>query len=543
MIGIVVGSVAIGAGAYGAIRLRFPKKPTVYGSASRLSLFAAMQKNLFRARGIPVGDWPPGQLQVYYEDTNAITFGPSGSGKGVTAIVPTLLNAPFVMLIDVGGENTAIAIKFWRDQGYDVQVINPYGMHRGKPWNLPMQGFAIFEFLDPDDPQFAAHAGLFAEMLTKRTGRESGSTTFFQDAGQSFKQRLIMHIKTALPKSEHHLGTLSRLVNLQADEWEQLLEDMKANPVADGMVAAGATAMERREAQAPEEFSAIMSTVQQDLEWLSDPMVRENLKRNDVDFGKLKGVDRQGRKVKGCITSVVLPLEYISTHAAIPRLALSCATMTMQRPPLAREKVVFVIDEAAALGKIKSFPDWLATLRKYRVVLYPIFQNIGQVKALYDREWQTFIANCGLRQFLGTGDLETAEYVHRLLGEFTAESQSVNAEGKVSKSQTRRPLKTVEELLHFDGDKQIAFIGNLKPAILAKTPYWERPELRGCFYPNPYHHGRTPSSFVGSIKRLVGKLTYAVAFLLAPHPLAALIYLGALGYGLLRLWEVLSHVL
>lgn len=543
MIGIVVGTVAASAGLYGALRLRFPKEPTVYGSASRLTLFAAMQKGLFRKRGIPVGDWPPGQLPVYYEDTNAITFGPSGSGKGVSAIVPTLLNAPFVLLIDVGGENTAIAIKFWRDQGYDVKVINPYGMHGDEPWKLPQDGFNPFDFLDPADPQFPSRAGLLAEMLTKRSGRESGNATFFQNAGESFKQWLIIHIKTALPKSEHHLGTLYRLVNLQADEWEQLLEDMKANPVAAGKVAAGATAMERREAQAPEEFSAIMSTVQQDLEWLSDPMVRENLKRSDVDFGKLKGVDRQGRTVKGCIITVVLPLEYVSTHAAIPRLALSCATMAMQRPPLAREKVIVQVDEAAALGKINSFPDWLATLRKYRVVLCPVFQNIGQVKALYGDQWQTFIANCSLRQFLGTGDLETAEYVHRLLGEFTAESQSVNTEGKVSKSQTRRPLMTVEELLHFNGNKQIAFIGNLKPAILAKTPYWERPELRGKFHPNPYQPGPTPPAFGGTAKRLLGKLTYAAAFLLAPHPAAALIYLGALGYGLFRLWEVLSHVL
>ncbi|WP_371061520.1 type IV secretory system conjugative DNA transfer family protein [Rhodosalinus sp. 5P4] len=490
-----------------------------------------------------VGDWSFADLPVYYEDTHAITFGPSGSGKGTAAILPAILDARFVFINDPGGENAAIAIREWRAKGYKVTVINPFGMHPEKPWALPRHGFNPMDILDPKDPQFPAHAELLAEMLTPRSGREAGSSQFFKDSGQTFKQALNIHTRTARPKDQHHLGTLYEMVNLSAEGWGKLLKEMQANPAADGLVAAEANAMERREEQAPEEFSAIMSTIQQDLRWLADPIVRQNLKRSDVDFTALKGTDRNGRPVKGCIIVVVLPLEYSETHAAIPRLAMGCAIWTMQRAPLAREKVLFVIDEAAALRKISRFPNWLATLRKYRVVLWPIFQNIGQVKALYGQEWQGFIANCGLRQFLGAADLETAEYIHRLVGERTAESRSVNAEGKASTSETRRPLLTVDEILHFDGDKQIAFIRNLKPAILRKTRYWERASLRGRFNRNPYQSGRRPPAFGALARRLWGKALYSAAFLLAPHPAAALIYLAGLGYGLFRLWEFASHVL
>ncbi|KZX94262.1 MULTISPECIES: type IV secretory system conjugative DNA transfer family protein [unclassified Sulfitobacter] len=543
MIGIVLGSAAVSAGCYALLRCRFKQDSTTLGSASYLSIYAALQKNLFRRDGMIVGDWSLADLPVYYDDTHAITFGPSGSGKGTAAILPAILDCPFVFINDPGGENAAIAIKQWRAQGYKVTVINPFGMHPEKPWALPLHGFNPMDILDPKDPQFAAHAELLAEMLTPRSGRENGSSQFFKDTGQTFKQALIVHIRTARPRNEHHLGKLYELVNLPADGWEKLLEEMQANLVADGLVAAEASAMERREAQAPEEFSAVMSTIQQDLRWLADPVVRQNLKRSDVDFGALKGTDRRGQRVKGCIIAVVLPLEYSETHAAIPRLAMGCAIWTMQRAPLARKKVLFVIDEAAALRKISRFPNWLATLRKYRVVLWPIFQNIGQVKALYGQEWQGFIANCGLRQFLGAADLETAEYIHRLVGERTAESRSVNADGKASTSETRRPLLTVDEILHFDGDKQIAFIGNLKPAVLRKTRYWQRAALRGRFYRNPYQSGRTPPAFGALARRLWGKALYAAAFLLAPHPVAALLYLAGLGYGLLRLWEVVRDVL
>jgi type IV secretion system protein VirD4 len=536
MLGIVLGSATAGTGLHALLRWRFKTEATTYGSASTLSLFSAMQNNLFRRKGMIVGDWSLADLPVYYEDTHAITFGPSGSGKGTAAILPAILDSRFVFINDPGGENAAIAIREWRAKGYEVTIINPFGMHPEESWALSRDGFNPVDILDPRNPQFAAHAELLAEMVTPRSGNENGSSQFFKDTGQTFKQALISHIRTARPQGEHHLGTLYELVNLSADGWEKLLEEMQANPVADGLVAAEAAAMERREAQAPEEFSAIMSTIQQDLRWLADPLVRQNLKRSDVDFRALKGTDRHGRPVKGCIIAVVLPLEYSETHAAIPRLAMGCAIWTMQRAPLAREKVLFVIDEAAALRKISRFPNWLATLRKYRVVLWPIFQNIGQVKALYGQEWQGFIANCGLRQFLGAADLETAEYIHRLIGEFTTESRSVNAEGKASTSETRRPLLTVDEILHFDNNKQIAFIRNLKPAFLRKTRYWQRAALRGRFHRNPYQSGRTPPAFGAWARRLWGMALYAAAFMLAPHPVAALLYLAGLGYGLFRLW-------
>ncbi len=53
-------------------------------------------------------------------------------------------------------------------------------------------------------------------------------------------------------------------------------------------------------------------------------------------------------------------------------------------------------------------------------MMWPIFQNIGQLVDLYGKGWQTIVANCGLLQILGIGhDLETAEHTERLLGKCT----------------------------------------------------------------------------------------------------------------------------
>ncbi len=517
------------AGIFGLCLLgwRFQKNPETYGTASYLEPWKALKRGLFKRKGILVGDWT-GLLPVYYEDTHAITFGASGAGKGATAILPNMLEKPFLFANDPGGENTAVAIKEWRRAGYKVCVINPFGMFPEAPWELPRQGFNPLDILDPESETFASEALLIAELLIVRSGKEDGSSLYFKNAATSFLQAVLMHVITTMPKSEHHLGTVYDLVNADAESWEALLDAMRANPAGGGFVAKTAGSMERREEQAPAEFSAVMSTVQQDLAWLGDTIVRENMKHSDVDFSVLKGIDGNGKAVKGGIVSVVLPLQYNESHAAIPRLALGRAIWEMQRAPLAREKALFVIDEAAALGKITRFPNWLATLRRYRVVLWPIFQNIGQVKALYGEHWQTFIANCGLRQFIGVADLETAEYVHKLLGEFTTESRSTSPDGKTSTSETRRALRTPDEILHFDERRQLSFIGNLKACPLKKTAYWERPELRGRFHRNPYQKRKSPLTFGTGFKALYGNLYYALVCLLAPHPMIGAVYLAAI---------------
>jgi type IV secretion system protein VirD4 len=508
---------------FGLLAWRFQgRKPNTHGSAHWASVWSVFREGLFEKKGIRVGDWT-GQLSVHYDGVHAITFGQPGSGKGTSAILPNLLSYPWFFLIDPGGENTAIAAKSWAARRIPFACINVFGMHGEQPWALPAHGFNPLDALDSKSPTFAADALVLAEMLTPRAGNESSNHAYFKEAAQTAKRAMLIHIKTAEPRERQNLATLYEGVYCDAGGWNRLLEAMKANPACGGLVIFEAFKLERIEQQGPEEFSAIMSTIQQDLSFLADPLVREKLSRSDADFSILKG-RKHGQR--GGIISVVLPLEYMETHAAIGRLALACAVLEMQRKPLAKNKVVFLIDEAAALGRILALPNWLATLRKYRVAFWTIWQSIGQVADLYGKGWQTIIGNCGLLQFLGVGDLETAEHTEKLLGQATVATVSKNARGERSVAQTGRPLLTKDELRRLKEQYQIVFIGNLPPMLLRKTPYWERGELAGRFHPNPYRDGPTRGRASGD---LWGQLYYMLVCLMAPHPLAAWFILTAAG--------------
>lgn len=495
-------------------------KPSTHGSAAWLSIWTAYKRKLFEDNGLLVGDWIGATgLSTFYENIHAITFGSSGSWKGISAIVPNILSYPFIFLVDPGGENTAIASKHWKQRGYNFSCINVFEMFTEEPWDLPAQGFNPLDFIEVASPSFAADSLLFAEMLTPRTGAESGSSAYFKSAAESAKRAMIIHIKTSEPAERQNLSTLFEYMTCDAEAWTALLAAMKANPICGDMVSREAIKLERIQDQAPEEFSAVMSTIQDDLNFLADPLVREKLSESEVDFSILKGL-AQGSE--GGVISVVLPLEYIESHAAITRLALACAVLEMQRRPLAKSRVLFLIDEAAALGKILRFPNWLATLRKYNVVFWTIWQNVGQVVHLYGKNWQTIIGNCGMRQILSVGELETAEYTEKMLGRTTVSSTSTNPKGERSFTETARPLVMADELFRMRADRQVVLLDNYKPLKLQKIPYWKRPELVGRYHPNPYYQG--PTSSVGlreEIAAVKTSITRALLWLMAPHPSAA----------------------
>lgn len=500
---------------------RFQKKRTTYGSAAWLTIFEALRAGLFRRRGIIAGDWG-GLLPVHYDGTHAITYGSAGSGKGTTAIIPNLLHYRHIFLNDPGGENTAVAIRQWRRRGGTIHVINPFGMHGSSPWQLPVDGFNPFDLLDAAGATFAADAKVLAEILTPRRGTESGSAKYFIDRAEAWLHASIVHIKTTGVPSERHPGTLFDHAHLDAQSWGALLAAMQANEACTGLVRAAANDMERMEAQAPEEFSAVMSTVQQNLQWLAEPRAREAVSRSDVDFTALKA------QRNGAVISVVMPLEYKETHAAIPRLALQCAVWAMVRAPLSPHRVLFEIDEAASLGRIERLPQWLAELRKYRVQWSLYFQATAQPRHLYRDEWQVFQGNAGLKRFMGVSDPETAKEASVFCGQATIAVRN-RGPGGVSQSEAGRELLKPDEVRRFRKSEQLVVIENLQVMRLRSTPYWNRPEFAGRYFRNPYVAGPAAVSALMPFQFVRGRILYALAWVLTPHPVAALIIMTALG--------------
>ena len=523
-----------GISAWVVLSRRLKASAITHGSAKWLLIWEASGGRLFRRRGLLVGDWIK-LLPVYGgQDGHALTVAPTGRGKGTCSIIPNLLRQRFIVLIDPGGENTAVAIKGWRERGYDVQVLNPWGMHGVAPWALPQHRFNPLSILDPKSTDFASDASLMAEMLITRGRSEGGSTAYFKDEAESGIRAMLMHLVTTEDAARCHLGTLRDWIMMGGRPWDALIDSMIRNKASGGVIAREAEQLRRRKDQAPEEFSAIVSTMKQDTNFLDDPVMRGALAANDADFSVLKG-QREGQRVKGAVVSVVIPLQYLRTHAAYARLAIAVALWQMQRTPIARERVLFVLDEFPALGRMDRIANGLAELRKYRVWLWPIIQDLSQLKKLYDQSWATFLSNASVKQWFGTADLETARYVSDCCGDGTVLAES--PEGH--KSYIRRRLVMPDEVQFLPVDRQVVMMGNLRPANIRLTPYWERPEFSGRFHPNPYA-GKPPAlPSTTAIRVISGQVLRLVAMVLEPAPI--LIYAAAIAALLLLQPAILEN--
>ena len=98
----------------------------------------------------------------------------------------------------------------------------------------------------------------------------------------------------------------------------------------------------------------------------------------------------------------------------------ACGAQTPQeRSPALREPTLFLLDEFAALGRLEAVERAMGLMAGYGLQLWPILQDLSQLRALYGARANTFVANAGVLQCFGVNDYETAKALSQLMGQAT----------------------------------------------------------------------------------------------------------------------------
>lgn len=112
--------------------------------------------------------------------------------------------------------------------------------------------------------------------------------------------------------------------------------------------------------------------------------------------------------------------------------------------------VNFLLDEFKNIGEIPNFLNYLATVRKYRIGLHIIIQDIGQIKTMYkEQEHETLLANVDTTIFLGSILTEDKEFMQKMLGKTTIRQRSTSdskSGQSVSYTPTEVPLMSLDEI-------------------------------------------------------------------------------------------------
>ena len=160
--------------------------------------------------------------------------------------------------------------------------------------------------------------------------------------------------------------------------------------------------------------------------------------------------------------------------------------------------VHFLMDEFANVSLPDDFDKILSVMRSRGVLVSIILQNLAQLKALFEKQWESIIGNCDTFLYLGGNEQSTHKYVSELLGKETIDlntyGKSSGRSGNYSTNYqiSGRELMTPDEVRMLDNRYALLFIRGERPIKdlkydLLKHPNISRTADGGAA---PYIHGQ-----------------------------------------------------
>lgn len=160
--------------------------------------------------------------------------------------------------------------------------------------------------------------------------------------------------------------------------------------------------------------------------------------------------------------------------------------------------VHFLMDEFANVSLPDDFEKILSTMRGRGVSASIIIQNMAQLKALFDKQWESIVGNCDEFLYLGGNEQSTHKYVSELLGKETIDldthAKSTGRGGSWSTNQqvAGRELMTPDEVRMLDNSRALLFVRGERPMLDFKLDISRHPDARltAAGGAAPYEHGR-----------------------------------------------------
>ncbi len=392
------------------------------------------------------------------DDRHCLTISGTGGGKDRSVVLPNLLSGwpGSYLVIDPKGTAAAVTGEWrgeWRGlkgRGIHglVYCINPFRVNEGREGMPPPSRFNPLDMVDLDGPTVFEDIDLIADALV--------IVPAHGDPHWGLSAKSLIRGIIYLVKSEH--GDDANLGMVR-----DVLTDPDGLPLAK-MVQAGGVAKQAAAqlmAASDKELGSIISSTIQQTDWLASDAMREALSASDFDLMSLK-------RYKTTLYLVV-PLEFVETHARFLRLFVNLAVKCASRMPRGVPLRIF-LNEFYSLGPMPALLKASANIRSYGVSLWPIIQNIAQLKEHYPANWQTFIANSATVQFFAVNDTETLQYAASRLGQ-----RRLYAKGPGGTQQVgRAPLRTADELaieIGRDSENMLVLFEGKFPMLLRKLKY------------------------------------------------------------------------
>ena len=362
-------------------------------------------------------------------ETHAITIAGSSSGKGTSVIIPNIIKWKHnLLVIDPKGDNATKTTQIKIKQGYSVHVLDPFRIS-----TIPTSAKAQFNplsLIDVNSANAADEINVIAEALVMRD-KDPGAANW-DDGAQMLIAGVIAAIILDEDDRNRNLNEVRAFIR-DDDALEAFAKQYKNDTRLGGIISNGASRAIKKEG------TYYVSNAQRQTAWLDSNPVKAMVESSSFDLSDLKNKKRTA-------VYVVLPINYVETHACLLRLMVLTATSEMLRMTKSGnekgEKCLFMLDEFYSLGFLKRLVECVGYARSLGLHLWPFLQNVGQLTELYGREGaETFFGNSGFWQFFGNKDPQTCEFISNSIGD-----RHSSGLFDVDKEIVGKPLMTPQEV-------------------------------------------------------------------------------------------------
>lgn len=426
---------------------------------------------------------------------NVLVVGGSGAGKTFSYCKPNIMqaNSSFVCL-DPKGEIVRDTGYLLEQKGYEVRVLDLINMDKSHCYNP-------FVYLKNDNDVQKLVTNLFKSTTPKGA---SSNDPFWDTAAQMLLLSLIFYLMYEAPEDEQNFVMVMELlragdVHEDDDSYVSPL-DMLMNRLetknpehiavkyyhdyhsgsAKTLKSIQITLAARLEKFNLESLAKMTMTDELDLPSLGEKKVAlfALIPDNDTSFNFLVSI---------LYTQIFQQLFYLADHKYGGSLPVH---------------VHFVMDEFANVSLPDDFDKILSVMRSREVSVSIILQNLAQLKALFEKQWESIVGNCDEFLYLGGNEQSTHKYVSELLGKETIDTNTYGkSSGRSGNYSTNyqnsgRELLTPDEVRMLDNKYALLFIRGERPVQDLKFNLFEHKnvDLSGLGKAKPYLHGGTENA-------------------------------------------------
>ena len=453
-------------------RAKEAQNVTTYGSARWADIKEVRRAGLLGPDGVVLGRLGGSYLR-HDGPEHVLCFAPTRSGKGVGLVIPTLLTWPYSTVVhDIKGENFQLT-SGWRARFGSVLLFDPT--------NPASAAYNPLLEIRKGDCE-VRDAQNIADILVDPEGALE-RRNHWEKTSHSLLVGAILHVLYA--EADKTLAGVANFLSDPSRPIEATLNAMLATPHL-GERAHPVVASSARELlnKSENERSGVLSTTMSFLGLYRDPVVAKVTGRSDW---RIRDLVDGSRPIS---LYLVVPPSDIARTKPLMRLVLNQIGRRLTESldtDRRRQRLLLMLDEFAALGRLDFFESQLAFMAGYGIRSFLITQSLNQLERAYGPN-HAILDNCHIRIAFSTNDERTAKRVSDALGTATEMRAMKNYAGHrlspwlghlmVSRQETSRPLLTPGEVMQLSPNEAIVMVSGVHPVRARKVRYYEDPQFQ-----------------------------------------------------------------